>query len=733
MSYQLGKTLEENIKSNSILNEDSEIDEAGGEFGLANDLKAAGNQAEKVAHLAQFFKMSEQEIKMAMVEQEANLRKAIESAAAADVKAGFRAGESGTLGAATKKASKALAVHEILASTKELSEQDIINIIEKTKKDAGTLAMGKNASAVAKDIKTASQAKDATKLGKELKITQEELAKAKAELAARGSSTIQTFNAGADASAAMGKETAAIADAETKAIAETATETIKEMKPTRWEKFKLWAKEHPKSMKVLGYLGAGIGLGAAGWVAWKLMSPGASSEDVKQSLFDNCVGNLLDDEGATLTSEDNLMVVTATKTGVEEYDKAGGVKFYQNGVMKTVDGKRTGKWSCPVGATAPIAKPEATNESTQPQKIKLVDLIMEQSGEVTQEQMTDFVDTAVDDLDGYVGVDNLQSLTNIVKQLQGKTYKGQPALTAFMAYYKEDESGDDFVKDIESVGVSTLGVQGIDAKNDLLKLVGGNASTATGGDGNTKTGVAGITMVWDDENKKTDDGGGGGGETPPKPQTFKNCDTLPFSFGCKNPIIKELQVCLGMDAKYQTGNFGPVTMNALGGYLEDQKITQKTVDAVKAKCNPTTGTTTGATATTTGTTTGATATTTGTTSSTTAATAPDETSATPEQPQQTTAAQGDNMTDTQFYNKLVQAGNIHKNLVGRMVYRGPALEPEEKSNLDRQMDDLGYEPARTTGTNKGARYAYKRKGSKQELGEPATDHQNVGQEPTTEV
>jgi hypothetical protein len=60
-----------------------------------------------------------------------------------------------------------------------------------------------------------------------------------------------------------------------------------------------------------------------------------------------------------------------------------------------------------------------------------------------------------------------------------------------------------------------------------------------------------------------------------------------LEFGCKSDQIKEIQVCLGMEAKYQTGNFGPLTKKAIAdaGYDASQGITATIYNTVKQKCS----------------------------------------------------------------------------------------------------------------------------------------------------
>lgn len=78
----------------------------------------------------------------------------------------------------------------------------------------------------------------------------------------------------------------------------------------------------------------------------------------------------------------------------------------------------------------------------------------------------------------------------------------------------------------------------------------------------------GVHIDWDGEKKSGD-------ETippvPPKPK-YTPCTSFPMKFGCKSDKIREVQNCLGMELKYQTGNFGPLTQKALAdkGYTSTE-------------------------------------------------------------------------------------------------------------------------------------------------------------------
>jgi hypothetical protein len=68
-----------------------------------------------------------------------------------------------------------------------------------------------------------------------------------------------------------------------------------------------------------------------------------------------------------------------------------------------------------------------------------------------------------------------------------------------------------------------------------------------------------IQITWDGTTAKTDNNK----KTQTDGSKYQTCNDFPFTFGCKNIIITDIQKCLGLEAKYQTGNFGPMTKQKL--------------------------------------------------------------------------------------------------------------------------------------------------------------------------
>ena len=119
------------------------------------------------------------------------------------------------------------------------------------------------------------------------------------------------------------------------------------------------------------------------------------------------------------------------------------------------------------------------------------------------------------------------------------------------------------------------------AKRDIIALAKGGG-TVPPVPTNGKKGITGIDITWDGQ-KKSDEKV----IKPIKKSRYHDCsgkDT--FEFGCKSPKIREIQKCLGMEERYQTGNFGPLTKKALEdmSYDTSKGITVEMYNRIKSTC-----------------------------------------------------------------------------------------------------------------------------------------------------
>ena len=199
-------------------------------------------------------------------------------------------------------------------------------------------------------------------------------------------------------------------------------------------------------------------------------------------------------------------------------------------------------------------------------------------------------------------------------------------------------------------------------------------------DGNPNTGIGGINIKWDGETNPVTPNPVTPNPVTPNPvnPNYHDCSSkdFPLEFGCVSPKIAEIQGCLGITP--QKGNFGPKTKKGLEDlqYNLSGGITKEIYDKIKAACNPTTGSTTGNTATVTGSTTGNTATVTGTT-----ATAPITPPAVPAEP----------VFDKNRLQELLASKNLVKKRRGVIVkWIGPELEGNDYYIIDKYLIDKGY-------------------------------------------
>ena len=447
--------------------------------------------------------------------------------------------------------------------------------------------------------------------------------------------------------------------------------------------------------------GAGLGIGA--YALWYFVK---ETSDVIPDGMPNTPPNPKDDWGPCLQDLIKLKQAKIAKTPkgqivvyvptTEKYP--GGLQFYSNGRVINVETKEMGTWSC-VGGKA------QQNESIS-QIVKRVlneRLLIEQS---TSEIDSD-VEDMIDYLDAPVYGNDYVNIYNLLKK-----YAANGKYKEFAEQY--NDSGiikTSLRSDISSI--YTVDAAPTRMKKQILALLdqiesGKVAPSEPAPVSNRQPGPVRINeqsgsdlnIVWDKDKKSGGGSTGGGGSTTTR-KTYYDCtnvniDTTPLTYGCKSPKIAEVQKCLGIAAD---GKFGPATRKALIGksYDVSNGITKDIYTKVLAACNPSTSQTAGSTE-----------------------GGADvkylrtpiklDLGAVPQMPTKkasgTSSSQG--MTDAQFYQSFVDSGLITRNLIGRIVYKGQVLEPEEKVKLDNQMASMGYSPTREAATDEGERYVWKR-------------------------
>jgi hypothetical protein len=425
------------------------------------------------------------------------------------------------------------------------------------------------------------------------------------------------------------------------------------IKPKVWD---FWINKKWNWKKITQW---GLPLGLTALALWWYMAE--SGEDVPDdfpptpppddSSWAECIQDLINKkQGQIRTSNSGQVSVLVKPT-----DYPGGLQFYTNGRVMDVTSGKKGSWKCKDG-TAAIQ--ENLNES-----------------EIDVATMGKYVDTAVNDLDGFVDTGNLKSLLNIVKSLKGNTFQGKDALQEFLGLYKEDEN-EDFLQIVSSVGVKTLGTNAILTKREIINILKGGSSTPiTGG-----VSIGNINITWDDKKGSTGESGGSGDGK--KKINYFQCNDFPFKFGCINEKISQIQACL--DITPQKGYFGPKTLNkikSMGIDITNNVITKEIYNKIKTNFCGKEERTLGP----------------GTPAEKYAKSnyEPEPLATKPEVPQQIKAPSVQsrpNVTPEQTYKILYNAGYIKgdPNDSRRLRYTGPDIDSEVLNRLDQYLESIDY-------------------------------------------
>ena len=474
--------------------------------------------------------------------------------------------------------------------------------------------------------------------------------------------------------------------------AQKSTEVVPEAKEIAKEGEKL-AKENPKKWSLFNdikeklkkkywyYLGglSVIGLGAAALNALGFFRP-------DDDLFNNnCIDELIDDGSATVTyTSGGDPVVYVKNTGNEEYDKMGGLNFFNTGRVFSRDNTKRGYWKC---------SDDGSGSNT-------MEVIREQLK--TDPQLNSDVDIMIDLLDFPVSQNDLKNAYNLLKK-----YANNGKGKEFLEKYSDSGAGYGSMK-MSLDFIYTKDSTSVDYKNAMYKVI---KQMESGGEETADLG--GIQIKWDGD-KSGDNTGGDGTTIIPKPNNqnkYVDCSnvdiaTTPLQYGCKDKRIAEIQGCIGVATD---GKFGPKTLKALvdGGYEASNGITKEMYDKVIANCKK--GDTTGQMS--------------------------DEDKArvnylktpikldlgpVPQMPNKNNINQPtDTVTKTlsptnespqDFYVRLESNGNFNSGKFGRdrARYKGKELNDEDLGKLDEFFRDSGYERRRPriTGKNYGEKYVW---------------------------
>jgi hypothetical protein len=297
--------------------------------------------------------------------------------------------------------------------------------------------------------------------------------------------------------------------------------------PKWWEKLKTigWKK---------ALLAAGVA-GVSGLLLWYLFKQeGTNPEDMEETPpidpnneWAPCLSNILSKkQGRVDKLKSGTLVVKVKNTTYPD-----GVLFFADGKVLTNDGKKKGTWKCKSGTA----------------------VVSEQS---TGNNLSIDAESVVNSLKGNVittmGLESIQNILNkYIKSGQGKQ---------FLDTYKKI-SGEFLEKTLISKTTITD-----PSKRAIRDRIYGKIRTIKGS-GGTSTGdsLSGIEITWDDEKKE------GGDKIPVKKDNYIDCPSFPLRFGCKGPLVSELQTCLKMTGV--DGKLGPKTKATAETWAQSKGIT----------------------------------------------------------------------------------------------------------------------------------------------------------------
>lgn len=306
-------------------------------------------------------------------------------------------------------------------------------------------------------------------------------------------------------------------------------------------------------------LGAGAGLVAYLSNGTKIQLNSKYSEEVK-NLLNPCLRPLLSNGGEIAIVSDGAQLILK-KTGNPEDDSKGGIVYYPNGRVWTMDKSKKGSWSCD------NIVEENLNETMKPKTLKeairfrLKNLLNE---EIDKIQLAQDVDKMVDLLDMYSSAQDLKDAFDLLTKYSTETINGQNAGKVFLQKYRSAGLGG-FVGLDTSVSDSVSKIIAINSvtkqyKEDLLNLVKNIESGKVGPKASGKS-SNGVKVNWDkDSLTKTTTST----STQPKQKMrYKLKNDFPYLYGDKSDVIKQIQRQIDLEPRYITGNFGPITLKRL--------------------------------------------------------------------------------------------------------------------------------------------------------------------------
>lgn len=324
-----------------------------------------------------------------------------------------------------------------------------------------------------------------------------------------------------------------------------------------------------------------------------------------------CIYDLLDTPGCVITEElgpadatGPTMVLAMKKTGNREYDRAGGLKFFMDNTLITGDGKHKGTWGCQDEVNS---MQESQNLSDIFENLLINEEFENLFEDVNPGRIDRAIQAAVKGLQGDINRKDFNKIHRKIYALQRRKYNGENALVAVRNGYRE-MTGGDLLNDLQAE------YQGLDYRSESKRSEIINILQKRTGSENENP-ISNLNITWNDgwnpaggKKLRIGKGSKGNEEIEVDPTADAATDTsgsattggattsggtkssytlkydFPFVFGDKNDKIKEIQLCLGLERKYQTGNFGPITRDALKRGNYGETITSEIYRSILTRC-----------------------------------------------------------------------------------------------------------------------------------------------------
>jgi hypothetical protein len=405
---------------------------------------------------------------------------------------------------------------------------------------------------------------------------------------------------------------------------------------------------------------AGIGVGAfALW--WFLHDSGdvvpddmPETEPTDTGEWAPCIKELIDSKEGVIMNLDNGITVVRVVT--PEYPE--GLNFTSNGRVADVATKKMGSWKCKEGQ---ITIQEQSDTETVGREVR--------KGALVNSDEKTIVDTIIKN------ASTKQSFENFLGQFKQKyNVDLAPSLGGTISPFHDQEEWLRLQNHLKGIGVtfnwdSKKGHPTFDGVTTNSSSVNASGAVAQGAVDavQNRIGLKNIDITWD------------GGGTPPRTSIYHDCNgkELPHEFGCRSEQIKQVQICLGLPEKYQTGNFGPITKKA----IEDKNVSLSnglSQDVINQICG--TGDEGGGV------------------NRVPADLSPIATErlkmsdlAMPKVDMKLPNIKAPEVTPAQFYNALKDYGNIvGEDGNNRIKYKGPDLDETQLGKLDSALSEMGY-------------------------------------------